>query len=186
MVKYVEENCVYELDCTAAIWSTDKIHSVYQDRNHTYGEIGFLCDVDFVIENENNILLVEYKNADIPHADNPGAFNPLGGNKLENVAKKFYDSSYFLYLSGKDKPKKYIYVLEYPSGNSTSRLLVRNRLKEKLPFKLQSGIAVAGRELIDEVRVVNIAEWNADAELGKFPLQLLSAPAPTAAVTSAT
>lgn len=173
---YREENGQYSLDCSRAIWSTDKIHSYYQDPEHQYGYIGFLCDVDFVIENEKNILLVEYKNANIPGAARPMAFQPERENKLENVAKKFYDSYHWLYLKGKDKPKKYIYVLEYPNGNSTSRLLIRNKLQKKLPFALQKNLAVEGRKMIDEIKVVSISEWNADEELGLFPFQPILSP----------
>lgn len=168
---YTEENGQYSLDCSRAIWSTDKIHSYYQDSSHQYGYIGFLCDVDFVIENEKNILLAEYKNASISGASNPNAFQPECENKLDNVAKKFYDSLHWLYLNGKDKPKKYIYILEYPNGNSTSRLMIRNKLKKKLPFDLQEEFADIGRKVIDEIKVVNISEWNADEELGLYPLQ---------------
>ncbi len=170
-VKYIEENGQYCLDCTAAVWSTDGIHSCYQDSSHAYGVLGFLCDVDFVIENENDILLVEYKNANIPGAAHPERFNPSGDHKLENVARKFYDSSHWLYLAGKDKPRKYIYILEYPAGNSTSRLLIRNKLQQRLPFALQATFSTVGRKLIDEVRVVDIAQWNEDEELGRYPLQ---------------
>lgn len=168
---YIEENGQYALDCTAALWSTDRIHGCYQDSAHTYGNIGFLCDVDFVIETEKNILLVEYKNANIPGAAHPEAFKPASGNKLENVANKFFDSLHWLYLAGKDKPKKYIYILEYPNGNLTSRLMVRNELQDRLPFKLQNAFSDSSRKLIDEVRVVNIAEWNTDEELGRYPLR---------------
>lgn len=170
---YTEENGVYQLDCSRAIWSTDKIHDYYQDSAHTYGEIGFLCDVDFVIETENNMLLIEYKNANIPGASNPAAFNPLRGNKLENVANKFYDSLHWLYLAGKTKPVKYIYVLEYPAGNSTSRLLVRNGLQKKLPFTLQRELSAGNRKLIEDVIVLNIAEWNSDPELSNYPFELI-------------
>lgn len=34
-----------------------------------------------------------------------------------------------LYLLGKNKPKKYIYVLEYPNGNSTSRLMIAKTIE---------------------------------------------------------
>ena len=61
-IKYTEENGQYFIDCTTALWSTDEIHKCYQDAAHTYGIIGFLCDVDFVIETQSHILLVEYKN----------------------------------------------------------------------------------------------------------------------------
>lgn len=170
-VKYTEENGQYTIDCTAALWSTDEIHNCYQDRSHTYGMIGFLCDVDFIIETQTHILLVEYKNSAIPGAAHPERFNPSSENKLENVARKFYDSSHWLYLMGKDKPKMLVYILEYPAGNSTSRLLIRNMLQQRLPFALQSKITGAGRKLIDEVKVLNISEWNFDAELGRYPLR---------------
>ena len=173
-IVYIEENGQYSLDCSKAIWSTDRIHSYYQDSDHQYGYIGFLCDVDFVIENEKNILLVEYKNASIPGAANPNAFRPENDNKLDNVAKKFYDSLHWLYLNGKDKPKKYIYILEYPTGNSSSRLMIRNKLKKKLPFVLQENFATMDRKIFDEVKVVDISEWNADEELGIYPLQPVS------------
>lgn len=169
-VIYTEENGQYTLDCTLAMWSTDQVHTYYQDSSHTYGNLSLLCDVDFVIENESHILLVEYKNASIPGAANPGAFKPTEEKKLQNVARKFYDSTHWLYLAGKDKPKKYIYILEYPAGNSTSRLMLRNKLAERLPFALQNSIATAGRKLIDEVKVVSISEWNADSELKIYPL----------------
>ena len=60
-VIYTEENGQYTLDCTLAMWSTDQVHTYYQDSSHTYGNLSLLCDVDFVIENESHILLVEYK-----------------------------------------------------------------------------------------------------------------------------
>ena len=75
-IKYTEENGQYSIDCTAALWSTDEIHKYYQDVAHTYGIIGFLCDVDFAIETQSHILLVEYKNAAIPGAAHPERFNP--------------------------------------------------------------------------------------------------------------
>ena len=131
-------------------------------------------DTDFVIESDTTIYLVEYKNANVPGADNPGAFRPESANSLNKVAEKYYDTFHCLNLLGKNKPKKYIYVLEYPAGNSTSRLLVRNNLQKKLPFKLQAQLGVAGAKMIDEVKVVDIEEWNADPELGKFPIQACS------------
>ena len=170
-VKYIEENGIYAFDCTAAVWSTDQIHSYYQDPAHSYGELNFMCDVDLVIESEDCIFLVEYKNANVAGASNPGAFRPDSGNKLENVAKKYFNSMHWLYLAGKDKPKKYIYVLEYPAGNSTSRLFVRNKLVKKLPFALQNAVNGAGRKIINDVKVLSIAEWNADDELRVYPLQ---------------
>lgn len=170
-VIYTEENGKYTIDCTAAIWSTDAIHDCYQGGRGACGNIGFLCDVDFVIETQDYIILVEYKNANIADAVNPGAFNPMTDQKLTNVARKFYDSLHWLFLEGKDKPKKYVYIVEYPNGNSSSRLLLRNKLKDRLPFALQNNATITHRKIIDEVKVVDISEWNADDELGIYPIQ---------------
>lgn len=90
---------------------------------------------------------------------------------LNKVAEKYFDTLHCLYLLGKNKPKKYIYVLEYPNGNSTSRLMIRNLLQKKLPFRLQTQLSAGKVRLIDEVKVVNIEEWNADPELGRYPIK---------------
>lgn len=170
-VRYTEENGFYSIDCTSAVWSTNQIHEYYQNSSHMYGELGFLKDADFVIESSTTIYVVEYKNANIPGAAHPEAFRPERVNVLNKVAEKYYDTVHCLYLLGKSKPKKYIYILEYPAGNSTARLLVRNNLQKKLPFRLQAQLATDGQKLIDEVKVVDIAEWNADLELGQFPIE---------------
>ena len=138
---------------------------------HKYGEIGFLKDTDFVIESDKAIYLVEYKNANVPGAAKPDAFRPEKDIILNKVAEKYFDTLHCLYLLGKNKPKKYIYVLEYPNGNSTSRLMIRNLLQKKLPFRLQTQLSAGKVRLIDEVKVVNIEEWNADPELGRYPIK---------------
>ena len=52
---FVEENGVYGIDCTDAVWASDQMHGDYY-------EAGLhINDVDFVIENSTEILLVEYK-----------------------------------------------------------------------------------------------------------------------------
>lgn len=66
----VEENHFYELDCTAALWATDQIHEEYHRAKTN------LKDADFLIETENQMLLAEYKNSNVPNAANPGAFDP--------------------------------------------------------------------------------------------------------------
>ena len=53
---FVEENKVYQLDCSKALWATDAVHEVYRAN-----KLG-LKDVDFIIEQDEDIILVEYKN----------------------------------------------------------------------------------------------------------------------------
>lgn len=72
-------------------------------------------------------------------------------------------------LLDKTKPKEYIYILEYPNGDSVSRKMVRNRMKKKLPFVLQGHIG-EGRKLIEKLDVLSIDEWNTNERYGEFPI----------------
>lgn len=73
----VEENGCYYIDCSKAIWSTDEINSIYKEAKL------HLNDVDFVIETENILILIEYKNANIEQAAKPNAFNPSDNKRVE-------------------------------------------------------------------------------------------------------
>ena len=73
---FIEENGVYSIDCSSAIWATDKMHEDY----HKAGI--HINDVDFLIENATHILMVEYKNACIANAKNPSAFEPMEDKKI--------------------------------------------------------------------------------------------------------
>lgn len=158
---HTEENGVYTLDCSAALWSTDQIHNLY----HSSGV--FLCDVDFIAETPDFLLLIEYKNADIPNAANAGAFNPSSAKKVDNVARKFYDSLHYLALEGKIKPVKYVYIVEYPNAGVTDRKMLRNAIAVKLPFKMQQGKPA---KLIENFEVMSIQEFNGHSEYSAFPL----------------
>lgn len=160
---FIEENGVYSIDCTGAVWASDKMH-------RDYSKAGLhINDVDFVIENSTDVFLAEYKNANIPDAVNPGAFNPMEDKKVSAAARKFFDSLHYLRLQNKTKPVSYIYILEYPNGDRIMRKRLRNRLKKELPFALQENIG-NGRKLIEKVDVVSIEEWNKDENYGKYPI----------------
>lgn len=90
--------------------------------------------------------------------------------KISIITRKFYDSLHYLRLLDKNKLVQYIYILEYPNGDVTTRKRLRNRLKDELPFSLQENIG-NGRRLIDRVDVLSIDEWNADSDYGKFPIK---------------
>lgn len=159
---FEEENHFYALDCSKAIWATDSINDLY----HDYAK-SILCDVDWIIETEDNMLLVEYKNANVPGCSNPAAFKPKEDNKLANVTRKYYDSIHYLNIINKDKPRKYIYILEYPNGDVVSRLGIQLMLQQRLPFGLQN-TEEAVNKIIESVEVVSIDEWN--ERYSKFPL----------------
>ncbi len=167
MATLKEENGVYCMDCSNAIWATDEVHDKYKAAG------GSLSDVDFIIETKERLLLVEYKNDSIAGAACPEAFVPESNKKINSVVKKFYDTLHYLNLLGKNKPKEYIYILEYPHGDATSRRFIRNKLVPKLPFKLQEDMPHEVR-LIEKIEVMSIAEWNESAEYGGYPIKAIS------------
>lgn len=99
-----------------------------------------------------------------------GAFNPSGDKKIENVSRKFYDSLHYLNILQKNKPKKCIYILEYPAGDSVSRKMIRNKLKKFLPFEIQKN----RNKLIESVEVLSIEEWNNDLNYRQYPWRCIS------------
>ena len=163
---YIEENNYYKIDCNDAVWSTDRI----LDDFHAAGTN--LCDVDWIIENEDYLILVEYKNANIPTANHSSEFLPNSDKKINNVVKKYYDSLHYLSLKNKVKSKRYVYILEYPNGDSTSRRMIRNKLKQLLPFKLQENLSESNT-LISSVEVLSIDEWNNNITYRKYPITIV-------------
>lgn len=160
---YIEEKGKYQLDCNTAIWSTDEMHSEY----HKFG-LSHLCDADFVIETEECLYLVEYKNGILAEAiEHNSGFNPNEPKYIDKIIRKFYDSLHFLTINGKHKPLKYVYIVEAPSAGVTDRKLLRNKIAQKLPFEWQKGKAI---KLIDDFQVVSIGEWNAHDDYRAFPL----------------
>lgn len=161
--RLIEENGHYALDCHNALWATDQIHTAYQQAKVR------LKDVDFVLETEELLILVEYKNANIEGAVNPDAFQPNAEKRVEDIWRKYFDSLHYLTMKGKAKPKHYVYILEYPNGDETSRKRLRIRIKKDLPFSLHTVLGIEP-EMISEFSVLSIQEWNNHELYGKFPL----------------
>lgn len=99
---FTDENEEYGLDCSQAIWASDQLHQIYHDAKVQ------LSDADFMIENSENVVIMEYKNAntekavELSYKTKP--FNPMEDKKVGSVIRKFYDSYHYLYLLGKRKP----------------------------------------------------------------------------------
>lgn len=168
---FIEENKVYQIDCSAALGATDQWHSIKDNISK------LLSDVDWIVEVEQAVYLVEYKNANIPGATNPGAFKPLSPGLLDKLTKKYLDTLHYLNAMGIAKPRKYVCILEYPKADSVSQNLVRNAIKGRLNY-LQNRLG-AHLPLVQDVDVVNIDAWNKHAEYGRFPLsRCISPPSP--------
>lgn len=171
---FYDEHHLYEIDFSSATWATDQLHDIF----HSAG-LTILHDVDWVVETNDELLLVEYKNSNHPNARN--VFNPLKNEKLDNVARKYYESIYFLQATRRveNKKKKFVYILEYKNSDSVTLNMVRNQLICRLPFRLQKEFdnliednqLVLSSNWIDDLEVLSIAEWNEN--YAQFPLRLV-------------
>lgn len=166
---YREENQNCQFDFSKAVWASDELHEIY----HKNG-IGILSDADFIAETESYILLVEYKNANISNAVMPEKFNPLDQRRENKIAFKFYDSWIYLTAIQKEKPIKYIYVLEYPNADVIIRKRIRNQIANLLPFELQKRSDIK-RKMIHDFEVLSIDEWNRHEIYKNFPITKIAA-----------
>jgi len=161
---YQDENHKYQFDFSAALWATGELHEKYK----TVGNR--LYDVDFLVETKKEIFLIEYKNANIPGAAKPEAFDPMEQGRLKKIAFKYHDSWIYLKAVGKDsKPLTYVYILEYPHGDTVTRKGIRNKLKELFPIGLHSLSEVSPLK-VQAIEVLSIDEWNRHKQYGSFPI----------------
>lgn len=165
---FTDENQTCQIDFTNAVWATDQLNSIF-----SVVKDSILSDVDFIVEGANSIFFIEVKNSNFLGVDNPKAFKPLHEDLIRVLAKKFFDSFHYVRGLGKtsDKQKIYICLIETPLGDSVMRRALRNRLKDRLPFKLQK---IFSEKMIDEVLVWSFDEWN--EYFPQFPLSRLKPP----------
>jgi len=184
---YYDEHKTHKIDLSKTIWSTGQLHSLYEQ---TINNV--LSDVDWIGETTDNILLIEFKSQKINEAETSctcmgcDCFSckqeinncikcgktvikkPIKKDRYadfhEKSCKKFYGSSYYLFLLKKYKPIKYYCVIgSPPTGSSPIDKIMRGRatniIKKSLPFKLQETIKVTSNH-IDDVKVLSVNEWN--------------------------
>lgn len=163
---FCDENNSCKIDFSTAEWATDSLHDIFHQ-----AKLSILCDVDFIAETKQEILFVEYKNANLPQAVHPEAFKPLDDRKLNTVARKYFDSLQFLQSMHHPmhKVKRYIYILECINGDIVLRKRVRTLLTARLPFLLQKQVDMP-EKMIDSVQVLSIEEWN--LAYPDFPLKV--------------
>ena len=166
---YQDENKIYQFDFSSALWSSNMLQQIFHVNN-----AGILSDVDFIAETHEEILLVEYKNANIPGAVHPEAFQPMDQKREHKIARKYYDSWIYLTEIRKNKPVTYIYILEYPNSDAVMRKRIRNHIADLLPFQLQK-LPEIQTELIRSFEVLSIAEWNVHSKYRFFPITPVNA-----------
>jgi hypothetical protein len=153
---FFDENKSWQFDFSSSVWAIDKLHEIYSAVKDS-----LLSDVDFIVENQHELLLIECKNANFKGVNNPKDFTPIKKDSINKLARKYYDSLHFINGIGKNNGIKltYVYVVESYTGNITERKGIRNRLKDRLPFKLQRDNSFQNK-LITDIKVLNLDEWN--------------------------
>lgn len=153
---YWEENRYYQIDLRNAKWSLE-LQPLYREYDL------FLADVDQICEFNGEILLIEYKNAKLPFEKGYRAaenFNPSSDESVAKIVRKFFDSFFYITSYQRKRPVKYIYILEWPKGDIVSRKMLQDKIAKFLPFRFQQQEKLSPL-LIEDFRVVSIAEWNA-------------------------
>lgn len=162
---YLDENNQFQFDFSNAVWASNELNSKYM-KIHS-----ILSDVDFIVETERDMIFLEYKNTDIQGAVNPTAFTDklCTDEHYLKIARKYYGSIIYAMASDKRKRYRYVYVLECALAGSTDRLLLRTRIKAKLPFELQKEPEIK-MTLIDDFEILSIHEWNTNPLYSQFPI----------------
>lgn len=156
---YIDENGKSQFDFT-------KAQSVFEPHTlaNTYGE--FLSDVDFVIEEENQVIFMEYKNACVPGTVNPEALYQKVQNNNEKfwkiIAKKFYGTMFLVWATDRnvnDKQVKYVLLIETtPFIDSVLKKRLKEKMMSLLPFKYKQEGEIK-REIITEFEIMDLLEW---------------------------
>lgn len=123
-----------------------------------------LNDVDFITEFNDNIIFLEYKNANIKNSVNPNAFVDKIKREPEkfykNIAKKYYDSLMMFWATGGNKdefPIIYVLLIEAPIMDAKIRKQLRIKIGKQLPLNLKENSIV--REMLSKFEVLSIDEW---------------------------
>lgn len=167
---FTDENQTCQIDFTNAVWATDQLNSIF-----SVVKDSILSDVDFIVEESNSIFFIEVKNSNFLGVDNPKAFKLLHSDLIKVLAKKYFDSFHYVRGLGKtfSKQKIYICIIEAANSDSVTQKSLRNRLRDRLPFKLQKIFSVS-EKMIDDVKVLSFDEWNEN--FPQFPLSRLKPP----------
>ena len=72
---FIDENGEYGLDYSSTVWASDQMHQIYHNAKVQ------LSDADFILEDDNIVMILEYKNADTKKARTcsykTSPFNPM-------------------------------------------------------------------------------------------------------------
>lgn len=124
----------------------------------------YLSDVDFVIEDEENFICLEYKNGSIKNASNADAFKQKIATEefWKRIAKKFYGTMFLVWACNKNQAEKTVqYVLLLESNPGMDDALKKRfvmKMMRQLPFKYNAQNEICKR-IIDDFCLMDLKEW---------------------------
>lgn len=160
----LDENKQYKFDFSKLNYVWD-IHDIASQTT-------MLSDVDFITETEEEILFIEYKNANISNAKNPDGLLKKASTETfyKKIARKYYDSLLLFWAcnrNGKQLPIVYILLIEHPMIDKKIRKMLKEKIKKQLPFNLND-LRIANT-MISDFDVCNLEEWKE-----KFPYIIIT------------
>ncbi len=152
----------YQIDCSKAIYASNGMRDYYQQDVFAKYQ---LSDVDWVIEDDDYIYLVEYKNSNVNNA-----IDMKIEKKIDSLSKKFHHSLLFLFAIGTTKQVKCIAILDSQKDDARARQEVRNQLIQRLPMRMKRILPKEEKVIVDVI-VYSIADWNNNPDYGgKYPI----------------
>lgn len=166
----IDENGKVQFDFSEAldVFEPHELANMYSE---------YLSDADFVIEDENQLICMEYKNAKVEGAAHPEVFQKkLKEEKFwKKIAKKYYGTLFLVWACGRnleDKPIKYILLMETSPGlDEVLKRKLALKLHSQLPFKYNECDEIK-RSVLNEFRIMNLEQW--DNEYPQYPVNYLN------------
>lgn len=93
------KNAKFDFSNAISVFEPHELANLYSE---------YLSDVDFVVEEEEKLIYLEYKNGNIKNAHNPKAFqDKIAGEEFwKKMAKKFYGTMFLVWACNKNQKEK--------------------------------------------------------------------------------
>ncbi len=128
----------------------------------THGLQHCMKAVDFIVEEPNLTIFIEFKDPDNPHAtpDKREEFlqELLAGTKDDDLVRKYRDSFLYCWAENKvENPIVYFVLIAASQLDEAMLLAITDVLKRKLPLKGPPGWK---RRIVSDCSVFNLESWN--------------------------
>ncbi len=138
------------------------VHAERMDDEKAHGLSHCMKAVDFVVEEQDRVLFIEFKDPDHPHAKNKDRkkFEEFlqSGGLVSDLVGKYRDSFLYRWAEGKGVERVVYCVLIAMERLEKAQLLaMTDELKRRLPVQ---GPKRWRRQIAVDAKVFNLASWN--------------------------